>query len=74
MGKVLQERGFGILLSSTESNPRDHVKAITTSEEPISNSYFTYDSSFLSKIVQDEEEATYDHKPLVKPIIPFSDV
>ncbi|GJX51156.1 hypothetical protein Tco_0278001 [Tanacetum coccineum] len=28
--KVLQERGFGSLPSSTEPNPRDHVKSIST--------------------------------------------
>ncbi|GJV84307.1 hypothetical protein Tco_1524205 [Tanacetum coccineum] len=28
--KVLQERGFGSLSSSTETNPRDHVKSIST--------------------------------------------
>ncbi|GKC59605.1 putative reverse transcriptase domain-containing protein [Tanacetum coccineum] len=30
MGKVLQERGFGSLPSSTEANPRDQVKSIST--------------------------------------------
>ncbi|GJW31749.1 mitochondrial proton/calcium exchanger protein-like protein isoform X1 [Tanacetum coccineum] len=30
MSKVLQERGFGSLQSSTETNPRDHVKSILT--------------------------------------------
>nr|GEY34532.1 hypothetical protein [Tanacetum cinerariifolium] len=30
MSKVLQERGFGSLPSSTETNPRDHVKWIST--------------------------------------------
>ncbi|GJV19830.1 mitochondrial proton/calcium exchanger protein-like protein isoform X1 [Tanacetum coccineum] len=30
MSKVLQERGFGSLPSSTETNPRDHVKSILT--------------------------------------------
>ncbi|GKE85975.1 retrovirus-related pol polyprotein from transposon TNT 1-94, partial [Tanacetum coccineum] len=29
MSKVLQERGFGSLPSSTETNPRDHVKSIS---------------------------------------------
>ncbi|GJS09922.1 DNA-directed DNA polymerase [Tanacetum coccineum] len=33
MSKVLQERGFGILLSSTETNLRDHVKSISTTVE-----------------------------------------
>ncbi|GKF43827.1 hypothetical protein Tco_0130379, partial [Tanacetum coccineum] len=33
MSKVLQERGFGSLPSSTETTPRDHVKSISTTVE-----------------------------------------
>ncbi|GJT45268.1 DNA-directed DNA polymerase [Tanacetum coccineum] len=33
MSKVLQERGFGSLPSSTKTNPRDHVKSISTTVE-----------------------------------------
>ncbi|GKG25419.1 hypothetical protein Tco_0398565 [Tanacetum coccineum] len=33
MSKVLQERGFGSLPSSTEANPRDQVKPISTTIE-----------------------------------------
>ncbi|GKC17837.1 retrovirus-related pol polyprotein from transposon TNT 1-94 [Tanacetum coccineum] len=33
MSKVLQERGFGSLPSSTETNLRDHVKSISTTVE-----------------------------------------
>ncbi|GJV08370.1 putative reverse transcriptase domain-containing protein [Tanacetum coccineum] len=33
MSKVLQERGFGNLPSSTETNPRDQVKSISTTIE-----------------------------------------
>ncbi|GKD50006.1 hypothetical protein Tco_1278982 [Tanacetum coccineum] len=33
MSKVLQERGFGSLLSSTETNLRDYVKSISTTIE-----------------------------------------
>ncbi|GJZ42112.1 hypothetical protein Tco_0588998 [Tanacetum coccineum] len=33
MSKVLQERRFGSLPSSTETNPRDHVKSILTTVE-----------------------------------------
>ncbi|GJR15408.1 hypothetical protein Tco_0798060 [Tanacetum coccineum] len=33
MSKVLQERGFGILPSSTETNPREQVKSISTTDE-----------------------------------------
>ncbi|GKA76277.1 hypothetical protein Tco_0782738 [Tanacetum coccineum] len=32
MGKVLQERGIGGLPGSTEPNPRDHVKSISTAK------------------------------------------
>ncbi|GKE35550.1 hypothetical protein Tco_1454872 [Tanacetum coccineum] len=37
MSKVLQERGFGSLPSSTEANPRDQFKSILTAIE--ANSY-----------------------------------
>ncbi|GKD17322.1 putative reverse transcriptase domain-containing protein [Tanacetum coccineum] len=38
MSKVLQERGFGSLPSSTETNPRDQVKSISTTMETDSHS------------------------------------
>ncbi|GKA03873.1 homeodomain-like protein, partial [Tanacetum coccineum] len=38
MSKVLQERGFGSLPSSTEINPRDQVKSISTTIETDSHS------------------------------------
>ncbi|GKE81806.1 hypothetical protein Tco_1551806 [Tanacetum coccineum] len=37
MSKVLQERGFRSLPSSTETNPRDQVKSISTTVEADSN-------------------------------------
>ncbi|GJX61928.1 DNA-directed DNA polymerase [Tanacetum coccineum] len=37
ISKVLQERGFGSLHSSTEANLRDHVKLISTTAEADSN-------------------------------------
>ncbi|GJZ59031.1 hypothetical protein Tco_0614847 [Tanacetum coccineum] len=37
ISKVLQERGFGSLPSSTEANPRDHVKSISTTVEADTN-------------------------------------
>ncbi|GKD38473.1 hypothetical protein Tco_1258680, partial [Tanacetum coccineum] len=36
MSKVLQERGFGSLPRSTETNPRDQVKSISTAKADIS--------------------------------------
>ncbi|GJZ64642.1 hypothetical protein Tco_0621063 [Tanacetum coccineum] len=38
VSKVLQEKGFGRLPSSTETNPRDQVKSISTSIKADSNS------------------------------------
>ncbi|GKE87155.1 mitochondrial proton/calcium exchanger protein-like protein isoform X1, partial [Tanacetum coccineum] len=38
ISKVLQERGFGSLPSSTKTNPRDQVKSISTTIEADSNS------------------------------------
>ncbi|GJY37934.1 DNA-directed DNA polymerase [Tanacetum coccineum] len=38
MSKVLQERGFGSLPCSTETNPRDQVKSISTTIETDSHS------------------------------------
>ncbi|GKF48643.1 hypothetical protein Tco_0141894, partial [Tanacetum coccineum] len=38
ISKVLQERGFGSLPSSTETNPKDQVKSISTSIKADSNS------------------------------------
>ncbi|GJV33293.1 hypothetical protein Tco_1393693 [Tanacetum coccineum] len=38
VSKVLQERGFGSLPSSIETNPRDQVKSISTTIEADSNS------------------------------------
>nr|GEV85197.1 hypothetical protein [Tanacetum cinerariifolium] len=37
ISKVLQERGFGSLPGSTEANPRDHVKSISTTIEADTN-------------------------------------
>ncbi|GJU92121.1 putative reverse transcriptase domain-containing protein [Tanacetum coccineum] len=45
MSKVLQERGFGSLPSSTETNPRDHVKSISTTVEADTNPIYSMGSS-----------------------------
>nr|GEZ22697.1 hypothetical protein [Tanacetum cinerariifolium] len=37
MSKVLQERGFGNLPSSTEANQRDHIKSISTTVKADTN-------------------------------------
>lgn len=40
MSKVLQERGYKSLPGSTKTNPRDHVKAITTTKKVLPNAPF----------------------------------
>ncbi|GJS70277.1 hypothetical protein Tco_0703118 [Tanacetum coccineum] len=45
MSKVLQEKGFGSLPSSTETNPRDQVKSISTTIEADSYSIHHIGSS-----------------------------
>ncbi|GKA31626.1 hypothetical protein Tco_0717931 [Tanacetum coccineum] len=45
MSKVLQEKGFGSLPSSTETNPRDQVKSISTTIEADSHSICRIGSS-----------------------------
>ncbi|GJY17581.1 mitochondrial proton/calcium exchanger protein-like protein isoform X1 [Tanacetum coccineum] len=49
MSKVLQERGFGSLSSSIETNPRDHVKSISTIVEVDSYSIRHMGSSQYAK-------------------------
>ncbi|GKB74317.1 hypothetical protein Tco_0935729 [Tanacetum coccineum] len=55
MSKVLQERGFGSLPNSTETNPRDHVKSIltakaVTTEIPISDQAHIVSGSQFSNV------------------------
>ncbi|GKE18804.1 retrovirus-related pol polyprotein from transposon TNT 1-94 [Tanacetum coccineum] len=65
MSKVLQERGFGSLPSSTKTNPRDHVKSILTTVEvdmtpirqrtiifPILLNDYYYDEKKVSYVLQ----------------------
>ncbi|GKE74144.1 hypothetical protein Tco_1536185 [Tanacetum coccineum] len=63
MSKVLHERGFGSLPSSTESNPRDHVKLISTTVEADTNpirrmgsSQYTVSTSQNSKLIYETRQ------------------
>ncbi|GJZ43052.1 hypothetical protein Tco_0590307 [Tanacetum coccineum] len=49
MSKVLHERGFGSLPTSTKANPRDHVKSILTAIEADTNSIRRIGSSQYDK-------------------------
>ncbi|GKA29293.1 hypothetical protein Tco_0715538 [Tanacetum coccineum] len=55
MSKVLHERGFGSLPSSTETNPRDQVKSISTTTE--ADSYSIRHNHYC-----DEKEGNYGPK------------
>ncbi|GKE06649.1 hypothetical protein Tco_1398667, partial [Tanacetum coccineum] len=65
MSKVLQERGFGSLPSSTEANPRDHVKSISTTVEAdtnpirhIGSSQYAVSTSQNSKLIYETRQTT----------------
>ncbi|GJX73322.1 hypothetical protein Tco_0311917 [Tanacetum coccineum] len=60
MSKVLQERGFGILSSSTETNPRDHVRSISTIIE--ADSYPIYRMGFSQYAVSTRQNRTLMYK------------
>ncbi|GJW95753.1 hypothetical protein Tco_0175425 [Tanacetum coccineum] len=67
MSKVLQERGIGGLPGSTEPNPRDHVKSISTSKADSSeirrmgcSPYAVSGSQHRSFIIIDDEDVTRD--------------
>ncbi|GJS54959.1 DNA-directed DNA polymerase [Tanacetum coccineum] len=52
MSKVLQERGFGSLPSSTETNPRDQVKSISTTIEADSHSIRQEEGNYGPKFTE----------------------
>ncbi|GJV01095.1 hypothetical protein Tco_1334664 [Tanacetum coccineum] len=68
MSKVLQERGFGSLPSSTETNPRDQVKLISTTIEADSHSIRRIGSSQYA--VSTGHNSTLLYKPR-QTTIPF---
>ncbi|GKA48312.1 hypothetical protein Tco_0741270 [Tanacetum coccineum] len=57
MSMVLQKRGFGSLPSSTETNPRDHVKSIsTTIEDDVSPIRSYLEASNINKSIPQKEK------------------
>ncbi|GJV69371.1 retrovirus-related pol polyprotein from transposon TNT 1-94 [Tanacetum coccineum] len=56
MSKVLQERGFGSLPSSTEANPRDQVKSILTTIKADSCPIPSSEASHISKSIPRKEK------------------
>ncbi|GJR96662.1 hypothetical protein Tco_0268836 [Tanacetum coccineum] len=61
MSKVLQDRGFGSLPSSTKTNPRDQVKSISTTVETDSHSIRRIGSSQYA--VSTGQNSTLLYKP-----------
>ncbi|GKF75974.1 hypothetical protein Tco_0225418 [Tanacetum coccineum] len=61
MSKVLHERGFGSLPSSTETNPRDEVKSNSTTIEIVSHSIRRIGSS--QYVVSTGQNNTLLYKP-----------
>ncbi|GJS59050.1 NUDIX hydrolase 6-like protein [Tanacetum coccineum] len=59
MSKVLQERGFGSLPSSTEANPRDQVKSISTTIEADSYQIHQKKGSYRPQFSKAYSEASH---------------
>ncbi|GKA84751.1 putative reverse transcriptase domain-containing protein [Tanacetum coccineum] len=62
MSMVLQERGFGSLPSSTETNPRDQVKSILTTIEADSHTICRIGSSQYAVSTRQNKEGNYRPK------------
>ncbi|GKC89399.1 hypothetical protein Tco_1150048 [Tanacetum coccineum] len=69
MSKVLQERGFGSLPSSTETNPRGHVKSISTIVETYSYPIRRMGTSQYAVFTRQNHTLMYETKQMT---IPFS--
>ncbi|GKA82610.1 mitochondrial proton/calcium exchanger protein-like protein isoform X1 [Tanacetum coccineum] len=67
MSKVLQERGFGSLPSSTETNPRDQVKSISTTIEADSHSIRRIGSSQYAVSTRQNSTLLYKSRQMMVP-------
>ncbi|GJX68252.1 reverse transcriptase domain-containing protein [Tanacetum coccineum] len=67
MSKVLQERGFGSLPSSTETNPRDQVKSISTTIEADSYSIRRIGSSQYAVSTRQNSKLLYNSRQTTIP-------
>ncbi|GJU65799.1 hypothetical protein Tco_1247634 [Tanacetum coccineum] len=68
MSKVLQERGFGNFPSSTETNPRDHVKSISTTVKADMRPIHRIGSSEYAVSAQQNNNQMYESR---RTTIPF---
>ncbi|GJV89474.1 hypothetical protein Tco_1533412 [Tanacetum coccineum] len=69
MSKVLQERGFGSLPSSTETNPRDQVKSISTTIEADSYSIRRIGSSQYAVSTGQNSTLLYKSRQTIVPFL-----
>ncbi|GKE45878.1 hypothetical protein Tco_1473162, partial [Tanacetum coccineum] len=69
MNKVLQERGFGSLPSSTKTNPRDHVKSISTIAEADASSIRRTGSHQYSISTRQNTTLMYETKQTTIPFL-----
>ncbi|GKC80436.1 mitochondrial proton/calcium exchanger protein-like protein isoform X1 [Tanacetum coccineum] len=69
MSKVLQERGFRSLPSSTKTNPRDHVKSISTIIEADSSSIRRMGSSQYAVSTRQNRSLMYETKQTTIPFL-----
>ncbi|GJY78544.1 hypothetical protein Tco_0484345 [Tanacetum coccineum] len=67
MSKVLQERGFGSLPSSTETNPRDQVKSISTTIKADSYSIRRIGSSQYAVSTGQNSKLLYKSRQMMVP-------
>ncbi|GKE19178.1 hypothetical protein Tco_1426755, partial [Tanacetum coccineum] len=67
MSKVLHERGFGSLPSSTETNPRDHVKSILTIVEADTSSICRIGSHQYAVSTRQNSTLMYERKQTTIP-------
>ncbi|GKA42293.1 putative reverse transcriptase domain-containing protein [Tanacetum coccineum] len=63
MSKVLKERGFRSLSSSTETNPRDHVKSISTTKVD------SNEIRHIGSVLYDVSDSQYSY--IFSKIVPF---
>ncbi|GKB44274.1 mitochondrial proton/calcium exchanger protein-like protein isoform X1, partial [Tanacetum coccineum] len=73
MSKVLQERGFGSLPSSTETNPRDQVKSISTTMEADSHSIRRIGSSQYAVSTGHNSTLSYKSRQMTIPFLSHLD-
>ncbi|GJS57637.1 hypothetical protein Tco_0652421 [Tanacetum coccineum] len=69
ISKVLQERGFGSLPSSTKTNPRDQVKSISTSIKADSNSIRRIGSNQYAVSIGHNSTPLYKARQLTVPFL-----